>query len=176
MSSAKCRPFCLGLNVLIRKRKSRVGASVVDFGKISPCLICETWNNLVWQQYCTQLFIHRTYCDISLAKFGFPLVWMAFAWNVKMLDVNTLRPRQNGRDFADDTFKRIFWNENVRISIQISPRFVPKSPIDNVPALVQIMAWRRSGDKPLSESMMAYFLTHICVTRPQWVNVTEAKT
>ena len=32
------------------------------------------------------------------------------------------------------------------------------------------MAWRRSGDKPLSEPMMVSLLTHICVTRPQWVN------
>ena len=39
-----------------------------------------------------------------------------------------------------------------------------------IPALVQIMAWRRSGDKPLSEPMMISLLTHICVTRPQWVN------
>ena len=46
---------------------------------------------------------------------------------------------------------------------------VPKSPINNIPALVQIMAWRRPGDKPLSEPMMAHLLTHICVTRPQCV-------
>ena len=39
---------------------------------------------------------------------------------------NTLRPRQSGRHFADDTFKRIFMNENVRISIHISLKFVPK--------------------------------------------------
>ena len=83
---------------------------------------------------------------------------------------NTLRPRQNGRHFTDDTFKRIFLKENVLISIKISLNFVPKSPIDNIPALVQIMAWRRSGDKPLSEPMMVSLLTHICVTRPQWVN------
>ena len=31
------------------------------------------------------------------------------------------------------------------------------------------MAWRRLGDKPLSEPMMVKLLTHICVTRPQWV-------
>ena len=37
------------------------------------------------------------------------------------------------------------------------------------PALIQIMAWRRSGDKPLSEPMMGRLPTHICVTRPQWV-------
>ena len=32
------------------------------------------------------------------------------------------------------------------------------------------MAWRRPGDKPLSEAMMVNLLTHICVARPQWVN------
>ena len=85
--------------------------------------------------------------------------------------VNTLRPRQNGRHFADGTFNRIFVNENVRISIKFSMKFVPKGPINNIPALVQIMAWRRSGDKPLSEPMMVHLPTHICVTRPQWVKV-----
>ena len=83
---------------------------------------------------------------------------------------NTLRPRQNGRHFTYDTFKRIFLNENFGISIKISLKFVPKGPINNIPALVQIMAWRRPGDKPLSESMMVSLLTHICVTRPQWIN------
>ena len=33
--------------------------------------------------------------------------------------LNTLRPKQNGRHFPDDTFKCIFLNENVRISIKI---------------------------------------------------------
>ena len=42
-------------------------------------------------------------------------------------------------------------------------------PINNIPALVQIMAWRRPGDKPLSEAMMVSSLMHICITRPQWV-------
>ena len=67
---------------------------------------------------------------------------------------NTLRPRQNGRHFPDDILKWIFLTENVWISIEISLKFVPKGPINNIPALVQIMAWRRSGDKPLSEPMM----------------------
>ena len=84
--------------------------------------------------------------------------------------VNSLRPRQNGRYFADDTFKRILLNENVRIWIKNSLKFVPKGPINNNPALVQIMAWRRSGDKLLSEPVMVSLLTHMCVTRPQWVN------
>ena len=84
--------------------------------------------------------------------------------------VNTLRPRRNEQHFADDIFKRIFFNANIWILIKIILKFVPKGPIDNIPALVQIMAWRRSGDKPLSESMMVSLPTHICVTGPQWVN------
>ena len=56
--------------------------------------------------------------------------------------VNTLRPRQNGRYFPHDIFKCISLNENVLISITLSLTLVPKFPIDNKQALVQIMAWR----------------------------------
>ena len=84
--------------------------------------------------------------------------------------LNSLRPRQNGRHFADDIFNSIFLNDNARISLKIPLKFVPKVRINNIPALVQIMAWRRPGDKPLSEPMMVSLLTYICVTRPQWVN------
>ena len=80
--------------------------------------------------------------------------------------------RQNDRHFADDTFKYIFLNENVIIWAKMSLKFIPKGPINNIAALVQIMAWRQPGDKPLSESMMVRLPAHICVTRPQWVNWT----
>ena len=43
----------------------------------------------------------------------------------------------------------------------------------NIPSLVQIMAWRRPGDRPLSEPMMVSWTTYICVTRPQWVNLND---
>ena len=46
---------------------------------------------------------------------------------------------------------------------------VPKGPINNIPALIQIMAWCRPGDKPLFEPMMVSLPTHICVIQPQWV-------
>ena len=65
-------------------------------------------------------------------------------------------------------FKCIFLNEIVWISNKISLKFFPQE----IPALVQVMAWHRSGDKPLSEPIMVRLLTHICVTRPQWVNVS----
>ena len=66
-----------------------------------------------------------------------------------------------------DIFKCIFLNENVWISIKISPKFVSNGPIINIPALVQIMAWRRPGDKTLSEPMMVRSLTGECKSCPR---------
>ena len=86
------------------------------------------------------------------------------------MPLNTLRLIQNGHHFVDYTFKYIFLNENVRIFIEISPNFVPKGLINNISALVQIMAWHWLGNKPLSAPMMVRLLMHICVTLPQWVN------
>ena len=43
-----------------------------------------------------------------------------------------------------------FLNENVWILIKISLKFVPKGSINNIQAIVQMMVWRRPGDKPLS--------------------------
>ena len=75
---------------------------------------------------------------------------------------------KNGRHFADDIFKCIFLDKNVWIPIRISLKFVPRGPSNNIPAFIQIMAWRRPGNKPLSEAMMVSLPTHICSTRPQW--------
>ena len=83
--------------------------------------------------------------------------------------LNSLRPRLNRCPFADDIFTCIFLDENKLILIRISLKFVPKVRINDIPALVQIMAWRQSGDKSLSEPMMVRLPTHISVTRPQWV-------
>ena len=55
---------------------------------------------------------------------------------------------------ADDIFKCIFLNEIARIPIRISLKIVPRSPVNKKPALVQVMAWCRTGDKPLHEPML----------------------
>ena len=85
---------------------------------------------------------------------------------------DTLRPRQNGRHFAHDIFMFFFIEWKCLNSRKFSLNFVPKVPIINIKALVQIMAWRRPGDKPLSEAMIVSLLTHICVTRSQWVKLS----
>ena len=58
---------------------------------------------------------------------------------------------------ADDIFKFIFLNENGRIPIEISLKFVARSPIHNKPSFVQVMARRRIGDKPLPGTMITQF-------------------
>ena len=78
-------------------------------------------------------------------------------YDVIVMYINSLRPRQNRRHFADDVFKCNFLNENVWILIKISLKFVLEGLINNIPTLVQIMAWRLTGDKPLSEPMMTQF-------------------
>ena len=56
----------------------------------------------------------------------------------------------------DDIFKWIFSTENCRIPIQISLKFVARSPVDNNSALAQIIAWHRTDEKPLPEPMMTH--------------------
>ena len=123
--------------------------------------------------------VYRQNTQIFFLVFAFFLFW--FTKEVCCVDsyltfiacINSFRPRLHRCPFADDIFKCIFSNENEWILPRISLKFVPKVLINNIPALVQIMAWRRPGDKPLSEPMMVSLLTHICVTRPQWVDIEE---
>ena len=84
------------------------------------------------------IFLTDMYSNITEFQcYEYPIVNESTSVQVMALNsVNTLRPRKNGRRFADDTFIRIFLNENVRISIKISLKFVPKGPINNIPALV----------------------------------------
>ena len=106
---------------------------------------------------------------VQLVKVDQAQGWRALASGISRL--NTLRPRQNGRQFPDNIFKCIFLNINIWISIKISLNLVPKGSINNIAALIQTVAWRRPRDKPLPESMMVSLLMYICVTRPQWGNL-----
>ena len=56
------------------------------------------------------------------------------------------------------------------MSIKISLKFITKGLINDIPGLVQIVAWRQPGDNPLSEPM------NIRIIRPQWVQITPTST
>ena len=104
------------------------------------------WGNMQVMTWCCQATSHylSQYWPRSLLPHGV----------TRPQRVNSLRLRQNRCHFADDVFQCNFWNEKFWIPIKISLKFVPKGPINNIPALVQIMAWCRTGDKPLSGPMM----------------------
>ena len=177
MLSSKWRPFCLGLNVLTltqpcqQYNPHKMGRNVVD----KSCLQQHSLPVAMVKAAVNQFSLIKHWKGILLVLRD-PMVLRDLTVlrdppvsGATASHINTLRPRQNGGHFPDDIFKCIFLNENAWISIKISLKFVPKGPINKIPALFQIMAWRRSGDKPLSEPMMVSLLTHICVTRPHWV-------
>ena len=127
---------------------------------------------MLWQLSSHDIGKIRTWLDYQMQEqdknviFNYALI--IFVWNGSM--VNILRSRQNGHHFSD-IFKCILFDENVWISHKISLKFVPDVRINNIPALVQIMAWHRPGNKLLSKPMMLSLLTHICVTPPQWLKL-----
>ena len=163
----KCNPFCLGLSYAIWWQRS--GSALVQVMACcltAPCpYLKQHWLMVLWQS---------PKMDFTGVPKTSVRVWEIYFWNyhLSLRDqwVNTLRPKQNCRHFAGDIFKCIFLNESVWISVKISLKFVPKGPINSIPASAQIMAWGRPGDKPLSELMMFRLLTHICVTWLHWVN------
>ena len=95
------------------------------------------------------VFLLGTYHLLPWIWLSTPLPWSS--WNKK------LRPRQICRYYADDTYKCIFFNKNILFRLMCAP----KGPINNIPALVRIMAWCRLGDKPLYERMMVNYWRHI---------------
>ena len=73
-------------------------------------------------------------------------------------------PWTNGRHYADDVFKSMFLNESAWILAQISLNVVPMGLIHSRWALVQEMAWRRTGASHYLNRCVSSFLTHICGT------------
>ena len=59
-------------------------------------------------------------------------------------------------NLADDNFT-FSWIKNDRIPIQISLKFVPRIPIDNKPALVQVMALAPNRRQAITWTKLAQF-------------------
>ena len=153
----RCWPFVQGIQRSpeagdLRRHRAHYDVTVMVLACCStPTMLQPELNSdgtvLIWSAHCTDFLLHINFNRISHS-------------------FNTLMSRQDSHHFGDV----IFLNENVRMSIKISVEFVfKKGPMNDLPTLVQIMTWRRPGDKPLSEPMMVSLSTHICVTRPQRV-------
>ena len=96
---------CLGLGI-----NHLLPMSGPFLGKIINKLVCpfERMEN----SFC--LLYENIYIDITCSYVLPPKYFSLLIFiSISHIAFNTLRPRQNGRHFADDTFKRIFFNENV---------------------------------------------------------------
>ena len=127
-----------------------------------------------WKLALTGHFLSRTISENVAFIYGCASIWWGapnrensmlriqfeFFCLFDVMRFNTLRPRRNGHHFFRQHF---FVNEYAWISIKISLKFVLRCPVNNIRALVQIMAWCHPdpGDKQLSEPMMVSLLSHI---------------
>ena len=112
-----------------------------------PCCICVIFVTVdCVSVYIIYIYLYVHVCGIVPGKIPFHLELIVY--------LTQSPPGQNGRHFADYIFRCIFVNENLWILVKISLKFVPNVQISNIPALDQIMAWRRPDDKPLSEPTM----------------------
>ena len=94
------------------------------------------------------LFLHWLHCYLCLC---FALTH----WGLDKMDAKFLTTFYNAFSWI-----KIIYEFRLRFHLRLSS------------SLVQIMAWRRPGDQPLSEPVTVNLLTHICITRPLWVNVS----
>ena len=109
------------------------------------------------------------------------LFWKCITYTektVKHIEVKTKWPPL----WQTNIFKDNLLNREIWISIKHSLKFGPIGPIDKSSSLFQVMAWRRTSDKPLSGPMMAQFsdaymlqwVDKICTRTPPgpWFNIT----
>ena len=93
-------------------------------------------------------------------KLVFLVLKLEYSWIIGAINsqgINSSSPAQNGPHFVDDIFKCIFLNEKFCILIRISRKLLPKGLINDTWTMLQVMAWRRIGDKPLPEQILIQF-------------------
>ena len=120
-------------------------------------VICAWKNGWVNNRDAGDLRRHRAHCDVIVMDNFDSNCHDQFQFEERETKLSHLHLDKNGRHFGRGHFEMHFLNENHRIPIRISLKFVPRSPVDNKPALVQVMGWRRTGDKPLPELILTQF-------------------
>ena len=161
-------PSCLHIDCILPKGPYLPCVSIGPFWQDTLDIICITCSGIF---SCTFLFVllilmHK---HITLTTWGPEQDKQKEQQHLAMHSLNTL-----GRDKMDDisqtTFSNAFsWMKMFEYRLKFHGNLFLRTQSTIFQHLVQIMAWRRPGDKPLSEPMMVSLPTHVCVTRPQWV-------
>ena len=159
VSSVKWRPFCLGLSELISSQLLTPDGKVCRQICLRLVFGIETINplwpsDIIKCQINAIIVIQGNASEKAICKMS-AILFRPQSWTLKLIFsqllvcywLTHLPLDKMAAILADNIFKCIFLNENDRILIQISLKFVPRSPIDNKPALVQA----------LPEPMMAQF-------------------
>ena len=105
------------------------------------------------QCHCSTVFQCR-YENRGISSAGLVQIRKSCLVNIVCTASLTLLSLDKMPAISQTKFPNAFIRVKKRMSIKISLKFVPKGPINNIPALVQIMAWRRPGHKPLSEPLL----------------------
>ena len=177
MSSGKWWPFCLGLNVLIVMYDILGFDTSFDHMEVNIAQDFPHWGGnlhvISGLEMGTNCWSYQFIVFIGICMWWpnmcISLIKLWSIWTGVKITLTHWGPDKMAANILT-TFSNAFFKENVWISIDISLKCVCEGQINNIPALVQIMAWRRPGDKPLSEPMMIDLLMHICCTLPQRVN------
>ena len=115
-----------------------------------------------------QIQIHRQKSDQTQIQIQIPLI------KYKERNTNTQWGRDKIAAILQMTYQNLLYCKKIVLFIQISLKIVSKGPIYNKHTLMQIMAWRWVGNKPLSDQWWPGLLMHKCITRPKWVNVKRS--
>ena len=106
------------------------------------------WRQVIWH---TQWPLMAASHYLNLCSFTIShILWHLPQGN--LTGFNTLRPGENGHQFSGDNWMKIY---ELRLKFHWS-----LFPINNITSLNQIMAWRRLGDKPLSDQ---WWLVYWCI-------------
>ena len=110
---------------------------------------------------CTDTTMNRFTPNRNVTVIGSNVSKWNYIWKRNTLLCNTSRQRENCQHFADNIFKCVSMNENLWVLDKFSLKYIPWGLVDNMAALVQIIAWHQSGDRQLSAVMMVMFCWHI---------------
>ena len=125
-------------------------------------IVCMVWTLLYFAMLYYIIFLCYPYFQSYFTGTEVTIKWMSQMNHMNpqiIIENNTKHSTKiySGCHFTDNVFRCIFVNEMLHILMKISLKFVAEGPNDNYPALVQIMALHRIGDKPLSEPMLTQF-------------------
>ena len=151
-------------------------SSQTPCGTPSPAACSQAWNSIPPHVWHSLNYVSKRRNIFALLLHPYkphaPSTWQIFTWlplswldvdhnfhfwmlsNMLVTMLTHIPLGKMANTLADEIFQRIFLNENIRISIKISLKFVPRGSNDNKSALVQVMAWCHTSDNPLPKEML----------------------